>query len=108
MRYVVARRAALADKRAASTSEVGRFEAEIINTSSNPKKRMDLSGEWIDNVHRRKPPEKNVFGTLKKPRSGEHDPKQWHLTCEHVAAGAGRRLISVIVVGRPSDSDPWP
>ncbi len=35
MRHVVGGRAALADKRAASTSEVGRFETEIINTNSN-------------------------------------------------------------------------
>ena len=55
MRHVVGGRAALADKRAASTSEVGRFETEIINTSSNLKKLMDLSGEWIDKVHRCEP-----------------------------------------------------
>ncbi|MDP7305401.1 MAG: IS1380 family transposase [Pirellulaceae bacterium] len=61
MRQVVGGRAALADKRAASTSEVGRFETEIINTSSNLKKLMDLSGEWIDNVHRRKPPKQLIL-----------------------------------------------
>ena len=61
MRHVVGGRAALADKRAASASEVGRFETEIINTSSNLKKLMDLSGEWIDKVHRRKPPKQLIL-----------------------------------------------
>ena len=45
MRHVVGVRAALTDKHAASASEVGRFETEIIHTSSNLKKLMDLSDE---------------------------------------------------------------
>ena len=61
MRHVVGGRAALVDKRAASTSEVGRFETEIINTSSNLKKLMDLSGEWIDKVQQRKPPKQLIL-----------------------------------------------
>ena len=61
MRHVVGGRAALADKRAASASEVGRFETEIINTSSNLKKLMDLSGEWIDKVQQRKPPKQLIL-----------------------------------------------
>jgi Transposase DDE domain group 1 len=61
MRHVVGGRAAMADKPAASTSEVGRFETEIINTSSNLKKLMDLSGEWIDKVHQRKPPKELIL-----------------------------------------------
>ena len=59
MRHVVGGRAALADKRAASTSEVGRFETEIIN--SNLKKLMDLSGRWIDTVQQRKPPKQLIL-----------------------------------------------
>ena len=61
MRHVVGGRAALADKRAASASEVGRFETEIINTSSNLKKLMDLSGRWIDTVQQRKPPKQLIL-----------------------------------------------
>ena len=61
MRHVVGGRAALADKRAASTSEVGRFETEIINTNSNLKKLMDLSGRWIDTVQQRKPPKQLIL-----------------------------------------------
>ena len=38
MRHVVGGRAALTDKHAASTSEVGRFETEIINTSATSRR----------------------------------------------------------------------
>lgn len=55
MRHVVGGRATLADKYAASTSEVGRFETEILSTKDNLRKLMDLSGQWIDKVHQRRP-----------------------------------------------------
>ena len=55
MRHVVGGRAAQADKQAASTSEVGRFETEMLSTKSNLTALMNLSGQWIDKVHRRKP-----------------------------------------------------
>ena len=61
MRYVVGGRAALADKYAASTSEVGRFETDILSTKDNLKKLMDLSGEWIDKVHMRQPPRELIL-----------------------------------------------
>ena len=46
---------------------MGRFETEIINTSSNLKKLMDLSGEWIDKVHRCKPPFASYIGYDPQP-----------------------------------------
>ncbi len=55
MRHVVGGRAAQADKEAASTSGVGRFETETLSAKSNLTALMDLSGEWIDKVHRCKP-----------------------------------------------------
>ena len=55
MRHVVGGRAALPEKQAASTSEVGRFETEMLSTKSNLTALMDLSGEWIDKAHRCKP-----------------------------------------------------
>ena len=61
MRHVVGGRATLADKHAASTSEVGRFETETLSTKSNLTALMDLSGEWIDKVHRRKPPKQLIL-----------------------------------------------
>jgi len=55
MRHVVGGRASQPEKQAASTSEVGRFETEILSTKSNLTALMDLSGRWIDTVHQRKP-----------------------------------------------------
>ena len=61
MRHVVGGRAALSDKRAASASEVGRFETETLSTSSNLTALMKLSGRWIDTVHQRKPLQKLIL-----------------------------------------------
>jgi hypothetical protein len=55
MRHVVGGRASQPDKQAASTSEVGRFETEILSTKENLTALMNLSGRWIDQVHRRQP-----------------------------------------------------
>jgi hypothetical protein len=55
MRHVVGGRATLPEKQAASTSEVGRFETETLGTQINLTALMNLSGQWIDTVHRRKP-----------------------------------------------------
>jgi len=55
LRHVVGGRAALPEKQAASSSEVGRFETEILSTKSNLTALINLSGRWIDTVHRRKP-----------------------------------------------------
>ncbi len=61
MRHVVGGRASQPEKRAASMSEVGRFETEMLSTKINLKKLMDLSGEWIDRVHQRKPSKKLIL-----------------------------------------------
>jgi hypothetical protein len=55
MRHVVGGRAAEADKEAASTSGVGRFETEMLSEPHNLMALMNLSGQWIDKVHRHKP-----------------------------------------------------
>ena len=55
MRHVVGGRAALLGKHAASASEVGRFETETLSTKENLTALMNLSGQWIDTVHRRQP-----------------------------------------------------
>jgi hypothetical protein len=61
MRHVVGGRAAQLDKEAASTSGVGRFETETLSAKSNLTALMDLSGEWIDKVHQRKPPKQLIL-----------------------------------------------
>ena len=61
MRYVVGGRATQVDKEAASTSVVGRFETEILSCRRNLTALMNLSGRWIDNVHRRRPPREIIL-----------------------------------------------
>ena len=53
MRYVVGGRART--KQAASTSQMGRFETEVLTQPKNLAALMDLCGRWIDGVHQRKP-----------------------------------------------------
>ncbi len=55
MCHVVGGRATQTDNQAASTSEVGRFETEMLSAKSNLTALMNLSGQWIDKVHQRKP-----------------------------------------------------
>jgi len=61
MRHVVSGRATLADKHAASRSELGRFETETLRTKGNVTALMNLSGQWIDSEHRRKPPKRLIL-----------------------------------------------
>src|SRR5262245_52811267 len=44
------------DRPAAASSEMGRFETEWLATEANLAALTDLSGAWIDRVHRRRPP----------------------------------------------------
>ena len=53
MRYVVGGRART--KQAASTSQMGRFETEVLTQAKNLAGLTDLSGLWIDRVHSVKP-----------------------------------------------------
>jgi len=53
MRHVVGGRAKT--KQAASTSQMGRFETDVLTRPTNLSALMDLSGQWIDTVRRRKP-----------------------------------------------------
>ena len=55
MRHVVGGRAARVDKEAASPSGVGRFETEMLSQPHNLTALMNLSGQWIDKVHRHNP-----------------------------------------------------
>src|SRR5919206_676580 len=42
---------------AASTSQMGRFETEVLTQKANLNALTDLSGRWIDRVHARRPVE---------------------------------------------------
>ena len=54
MRRIVGDRAV--HEAAASASEMGRFETEWLTRPENLATLADLSGEWIDRVHRHRPP----------------------------------------------------
>ena len=51
LRHVVGGRASQPEKQAASSSEVGRFETDILSTKANLTALMNLRGQWIDKVH---------------------------------------------------------
>lgn len=53
MRWIVGGRAVT--KEAASTSQMGRFETEVLTGMDNLTALADLSGKWIDAVHARRP-----------------------------------------------------
>src|SRR4051812_39867092 len=53
MRWVVGGRAVT--QNAASTSQMGRFETEVLTQAANLSALADLSGCWIDRVHARRP-----------------------------------------------------
>ena len=53
MRQVVGGRAV--DTKAASASQMGRFETEVLAATDNRAALADLSGKWIDRDHERKP-----------------------------------------------------
>src|SRR3712207_736445 len=53
MRWVVGGQAVTGQ--AASTSQMGRFETEVLTQEANLSALADLSGRWIDRVHARRP-----------------------------------------------------
>ena len=59
MRWIVGGHAVT--KQAASSSQMGRFETEVLATEENLAALGDLSGRWIDRVHDRCPPKKIIL-----------------------------------------------
>ncbi len=53
MRHVIGGRAK--ERNAASTSQMGRFETDVLTQAENLDALMDLSGKWIDRLRQRKP-----------------------------------------------------
>ena len=87
MRRVVGGRAT--NKTAASTSQVARFETDILSTSENIGTLMDLAGRWIDQV-RRCQPMKEIILDLDSSVSPTHGHQEgtsynghFECTCYH-------------------------
>jgi hypothetical protein len=87
MRAIVGREGL--DRPAASTSEMGRFETEWLPTEANLAALTDLSGAWIDRVHRRRPPDGIILDmdSSESPTFGQQEGSAYNghfgCTCYH-------------------------
>jgi len=84
MRTVVGGRAATGH--AASTSQMGRFETDLLADEENTEALMKLSGRWIDQVNRRVPMKKLVLDmdSSESPAHGEQEGSAYdgHFGCD--------------------------
>jgi hypothetical protein len=87
MRWIVGDRAV--HDAAASASEMGRFETEWLTRPENLAALANLSGQWIDRVHRRRPPKLIVLDmdSSESPIYGEQEGSAYNghfgCTCYH-------------------------
>ena len=87
MRWIVGGKAA--QGRAASPSQMGRFETQWLAAPANLSALSDLSGQWIDIVHGRRPPKGIVLDmdSSVSPTYGEQEDSVWNghyaCTCYH-------------------------
>src|SRR5262249_46897461 len=87
MRWIVGGKAA--QRSAASPSQMGRFETQWLAAPKNFAALADLSGQWIDLVHRRRPPRGIVLDmdSCVSPTHGEQEMSVWNghyaCTCYH-------------------------
>jgi hypothetical protein len=83
MRWIVGGKAAHSS--AASPSQMGRFETQWLVARKNFAALADLSGQWIDLVHGRRPPRSIVLGmdSSVSPTHGEQEMSVWngHYAC---------------------------
>jgi hypothetical protein len=76
-------------KQAAPTSQMGRFETEVLATEENLAALADLSGQWIDSVHDRRPPTRIILDmdSSVSPTHGEQEGSAYNghfgCTCYH-------------------------
>jgi len=87
MRWIVGGEAV--ERQAASTSQMGRFETELLATDANVEALADLSGQWIDRVHDRHPPSKIILDmdSSVSPTHGDQEGTAYNghfgCTCYH-------------------------
>ncbi len=87
MRAIVDRKGL--DRRAASTSQMGRFETEWLATEENLAALTNLSGLWIDRVHDRKKPKIIILDmdSSESPTHGDQEASAYNghfgCTCYH-------------------------
>ena len=78
MRWIIGGKAA--HGRAASLSQMGRFETRWLTVKKNLSALADLSGRWIDLVHGRRPPKGIVLDmdSSVSPTHGEQENRAWN------------------------------
>ena len=87
MRWVVGDRAITGS--AASASQMGRFETKWLSRPDNLAALADLPGQWIDQVHQRRPPKMIVLDmdSSESPTYGEQEASAYNghfgCTCYH-------------------------
>jgi hypothetical protein len=87
MRWIVGGKAAVGV--ASSPSQMGRFETRWLTTEKNLSALSDLSGQWIDRVHTRRPPRGILLDmdSSVSPTHGEQESSVWNghydCTCYH-------------------------
>ena len=87
MRWIVGGKAV--ERQAASTSQMGRFETEVLATEENLAALADLSEQWIDKVHDRHPPMKIILDmdSSVSPTHGDQEGTAYNghfgCTCYH-------------------------
>ena len=87
MRWIVGGKAI--ERQAASTSQMGRFETELLATDENVEALVDMNGVWIDKVHDRHPPKMIILDmdSSVSPTHGEQEGTAYNghfgCTCYH-------------------------
>jgi len=87
MRWIVGGKAV--ERRGASTSQMGRFETELLASDANIEALADMNGVWIDKVHDRRPPKVIILDmdSSVSPTHGEQEGSAYNghfgCTCYH-------------------------
>ena len=107
MRWIVGGKAALGS--AASASQMGRFETRWLTAEKNLSALADLSGQWIDKVHGRRPPRGVVLDmdSSVSPTHGEQEMSVWngHYECNCYQFGDLERCA--LRPGNVHSADGW-
>ena len=114
MRWIVGGDAA--QRSAASPSQMGRFETQWLAAPKNFAALADLSGQWIDLVHGRRPPRGIVLDmdSSVSPTHGEQEMSVWNghyaRTCYHplfVFNQFGDLERCALLAGHVHSADGW-
>src|SRR5437016_10829541 len=100
MRWIVGGKATQSST--ASPSQMGRFETQWLAAPENFAALADLSGQWIDLVHGRRPPRGIVLDmdSSVSPTHGEQEMSVWALRAGNVHSADGWDDVLKPVVAR--------